>query len=37
MDVQIWDFPGDISLFENPNFTFDTDAVFGDRSPDMGH
>jgi Ras-related GTP-binding protein C/D len=30
MDVQIWDFPGQIELFENPNITFDIDAIFGE-------
>ncbi|KAK3357349.1 Gtr1/RagA G protein conserved region-domain-containing protein [Lasiosphaeria hispida] len=30
MDVQIWDFPGQIEVFENPNLTFDIDAIFGE-------
>lgn len=30
MDIQIWDFPGQIELFENPNITFDIDAIFGE-------
>ncbi|KAK1750776.1 GTP-binding protein gtr2 [Echria macrotheca] len=30
MDVQIWDFPGQIDVFENPNITFDIDAIFGE-------
>ncbi len=30
MEVQIWDFPGQIEVFENPNVTFDIDAIFGE-------
>ncbi|KAK0646499.1 Gtr1/RagA G protein conserved region-domain-containing protein [Cercophora newfieldiana] len=30
MDVQVWDFPGQIELFDNPNITFDIDAIFGE-------
>ena len=29
IDVQIWDFPGEIEIFENPRFTFDNNAIFG--------
>ncbi|KJZ76008.1 GTP-binding protein gtr2 [Hirsutella minnesotensis 3608] len=28
MDFQVWDFPGQIDVFENPNF--DMDAIFGE-------
>ncbi|KAM7205030.1 Gtr1/RagA G protein conserved region domain containing protein [Rhypophila sp. PSN 637] len=30
MDFQVWDFPGQIDIFDNPNFTFDMDAIFGE-------
>lgn len=30
MDVQVWDFPGQIEIFENSNVTFDIDAIFGE-------
>ncbi|KAK3943006.1 GTP-binding protein gtr2 [Diplogelasinospora grovesii] len=30
MDIQVWDFPGQIDIFDNPNFTFDMDAIFGE-------
>lgn len=30
MDFQVWDFPGQIDIFDNPNLTFDMDAIFGE-------
>ncbi|KAK3692377.1 Gtr1/RagA G protein conserved region-domain-containing protein [Podospora appendiculata] len=30
MDFQVWDFPGQIDVFDNPNFAFDMDAIFGE-------
>ncbi|AEO57765.1 hypothetical protein MYCTH_2079857 [Thermothelomyces thermophilus ATCC 42464] len=30
MEFQVWDFPGQIDIFDNPNFTFDMDAIFGE-------
>lgn len=30
MDFQVWDFPGQIDIFDNPNFTFDMYAIFGE-------
>ncbi|KAH8909969.1 hypothetical protein BR93DRAFT_443047 [Coniochaeta sp. PMI_546] len=30
MDFQVWDFPGQIDIFDNPNFAFDMDAIFGE-------
>ena len=30
MDFQVWDFPGQIDIFDNPSFTFDMDAIFGE-------
>jgi Ras-related GTP-binding protein C/D len=30
MEFQVWDFPGQIDIFDNPAFTFDMDAIFGE-------
>ncbi|KAL1868657.1 hypothetical protein VTK73DRAFT_3573 [Phialemonium thermophilum] len=30
MDFQVYDFPGQIDVFDNPSFTFDMDAIFGE-------
>ncbi|KXX78027.1 GTP-binding protein gtr2 [Madurella mycetomatis] len=30
MEFQVWDFPGQIDIFDNPNVTFDMDAIFGE-------
>ncbi|KAK0621323.1 Gtr1/RagA G protein conserved region-domain-containing protein [Bombardia bombarda] len=30
MEFQVWDFPGQIDVFDNPNFAFDMDAIFGE-------
>ena len=30
MEFQVWDFPGQIDIFDNPNFSFDMDAIFGE-------
>ncbi|KAL1839112.1 hypothetical protein VTJ49DRAFT_1843 [Mycothermus thermophilus] len=30
MEFDVWDFPGQIDIFDNPNLTFDMDAIFGE-------
>ncbi|KAK4650197.1 GTP-binding protein gtr2 [Podospora pseudocomata] len=30
MEFQVWDFPGQIDIFENPAYSFDMDAIFGE-------
>ncbi|KAL2124349.1 hypothetical protein VTJ04DRAFT_714 [Mycothermus thermophilus] len=30
MDFQVFDFPGQIDIFDNPNVSFDVDAIFGE-------
>ncbi|EGZ71612.1 hypothetical protein NEUTE2DRAFT_166643 [Neurospora tetrasperma FGSC 2509] len=30
MEFQVWDFPGQIDVFDNPAFPFDMDAIFGE-------
>lgn len=30
MEFQVWDFPGQIDIFDNPSFPFDMDAIFGE-------
>ncbi|KAL2271603.1 hypothetical protein VTJ83DRAFT_974 [Remersonia thermophila] len=30
MEFDVWDFPGQIDIFDNPNVTFDMDAIFGE-------
>ncbi|KAK4457474.1 hypothetical protein QBC42DRAFT_188519 [Cladorrhinum samala] len=30
MEFQVWDFPGQIDIFNNPSYSFDLDAIFGE-------
>ncbi|KAK4189591.1 hypothetical protein QBC35DRAFT_380043 [Podospora australis] len=30
MEFQVWDFPGQIDIFENPAYSFDLDAIFSE-------